>query len=124
MRALKKRKEAAIEEAGLALQDYESSLNQLDEGHGAENKRTVAVSGRRVFGSSTKQVMESINKIKSNNNSSDGEDELEAKEDIDVGLGRVNDLCSDDEINCVSINEGSETCQNSVFKVMGFLVYF
>ncbi|KAL6978386.1 hypothetical protein U1Q18_020054 [Sarracenia purpurea var. burkii] len=95
---LKKRKEAADEEAKLALEEYESSLKQLeDKGVEEKVKKTGTPSGRRVFGAPKKKVKESSNKAKVDNyyGGSDSEDNLEAKEGMNAGKDRSNNFQKD-----------------------------
>lgn len=119
-RGLKKRKEAADEEAKLALQEFESSLRQMEDSSGAENSKIKASSGRRVFGAAAKMhAPESRNITKSDNfyTNSESEDDLEAKENIvDVGNNGSDDLHKDVKIDSVLPREHSEICQDSVFK--------
>ncbi|KDP28173.1 hypothetical protein JCGZ_13944 [Jatropha curcas] len=118
MRGLKKKKEEAAEEAKLALQEYESSLNQLEGAAGLENTKAGTVSGRRVFGASGMQAIEKNNKIKSDNSyaNSDSEEELGEREDDDLGLARTKDVQKDVNANSVLLGEDSETRRDSVFK--------
>lgn len=86
MRGLKKRKEAADEEAKLALEEYESSLKQLgDTGKsGSSDKDAKNVpGGRRVFGAPEKVISGTRKKEKVNNyyGNSDSESDVEAAED-------------------------------------------
>jgi len=120
---LKKKKEAADEEGRLAIQEFESSLMQLEDADGAEITKTGSVSGRRVFGASKMQVIEPIepkNKIRSSSYSSDSEAELEAEEDIDVGLGRTDDVQNNIDVNSVLLDVDANTPRDSVLKVMDF----
>jgi U3 small nucleolar RNA-associated protein 14 len=117
---LKKKKEAADEEGRLAIQEFESSLMQLEDADGAEITKTGSVSGRRVFGASKMQVIEPKNKIRSSSYSSDSEAELEAEEDIDVGLGRTDDVQNNIDVNSVLLDVDANTPRDSVLKVMDF----
>ena len=117
---MKKKKEAADEEGRLAIQEFESSLMQLEDADGAEITKTGSVSGRRVFGASKMQVIEPKNKIRSSSYSSDSEAELEAEEDIDVGLGRTDDVQNNIDVNSVLLDVDANTPRDSVLKVMDF----
>jgi U3 small nucleolar RNA-associated protein 14 len=117
---LKKKKEAADEEGRLAIQEFESSLMQLEDADGAEITKTGSVSGRRVFGASKMQVIEPKNKIRSSSYSSDSEAELDAEEDIDVGLGRTDDVQNNIDVNSVLLDVDANTPRDSVLKVMDF----
>ncbi|KAJ6873440.1 hypothetical protein NC651_032345 [Populus alba x Populus x berolinensis] len=116
-RALKKKKEAADAEARLAIQDFESSMKQMEDTDEAENSKTGTVSGRRVFGASKMQVIEPKNKIRSSSISSDSEAELEAEEDIDVGLGRTDGMQKNINVNSVLLDVDASIPQDSVLKV-------
>ncbi|XWS36163.1 hypothetical protein CRYUN_Cryun20dG0061400 [Craigia yunnanensis] len=78
---MKKRREVAIEEAKLALQEYEH-LEGTDD---AVNLKSATASGRRVFGMTNNEAPKSNNKIKTDNNkmktdnyygNSDSEDDM------------------------------------------------
>ncbi|KAF3947043.1 hypothetical protein CMV_026769 [Castanea mollissima] len=115
-RGLKKRKEAAEEEAKLALQDYEVSMKQLDDPSGAENSKIKASSGRRVFGAAKIGAPESRDVIKTDNfyANSDSDDDLEAKENIfDMGKDGRSDMQKDVHVDSVLPHEFR---QDSVFK--------
>lgn len=116
-RALKKKKEAADEEGRLAIQEFESSLMQLEDADGGKITKTGSVSGRRVFGASKMQVIEPKNKIRSSSYSSDSEAELEAEEDIDVGLGRTDDVQNNINVNSVLLDVDANTPRDSVLKI-------
>ncbi|KAG5251845.1 U3 small nucleolar RNA-associated protein [Salix suchowensis] len=111
-RALKKRKEAADEEGRLAIQEFESSLKELEDTDEAKVTKTGTVSGRRVFGASKTQVIEPKNKIRSSSYSSDSEAELEAQ-DIDIGLGRTDDMQNNINVNSVSLYVDADIPQDS-----------
>ncbi|KAG6647898.1 hypothetical protein CIPAW_07G109900 [Carya illinoinensis] len=119
-RGLKKRKEAADEEAKLALQEYESSLKQMEDSSGAENPKASTSSGRRVFGAAVKtHAPESRNMVKSDTfyANSDSEDDMEAKENTaDVGNNKSNDSQKDVHPDSVLPHENTEIVQDSVFK--------
>ncbi|KAJ1406360.1 Small-subunit processome, Utp14 [Sesbania bispinosa] len=61
-RGLEKRKEAAVEEANLALQEFEDSLKKLENADGSEDPKAASTSGRRVFGTSKAQASDVGNK--------------------------------------------------------------
>lgn len=83
-RGLKKRKEAAEEEAKQALEEYDSSLKQLGDKSMSGSGDRDASSGRMVFGVPRKTVNEKNEKPISDNyyGNSDSEDYVEAKEDV------------------------------------------
>ncbi|OMO63866.1 Small-subunit processome, Utp14 [Corchorus capsularis] len=120
VRGMKKRKELAMEEAKLALQEYE----KLEGTAGAVNAEPANASGRRVFGMANKKAPESNNKTKTDNNNmkidnyygnSDSEDDIEAKERPDFEGGRRNDVEKAAYPNSVC-NEATGIRQDSVFK--------
>ncbi|KAJ6404185.1 hypothetical protein OIU84_012382 [Salix udensis] len=102
-RALKKRKEAADEEGRLAIQEFESSLKELEDTDEAKITKTGT-------------VIEPKNKIRSSSYSSDSEAELEAQEDIDIGLGRTDDMQNNINVNSVSLYVDADIPQDSVLK--------
>ncbi|CAK9175337.1 unnamed protein product [Ilex paraguariensis] len=118
VRGLKKRKEAADEEMKLVLQEYESSLKQLEDKSEAESLMTGTSSGRRVFGAPKKQVQESSKKIESDYyyNKSDSEDDFDAKEDVDVGHAKSDYSQKDVDIDPDLLREQSEIDHDHVFK--------
>ncbi|KAK9281752.1 hypothetical protein L1049_004657 [Liquidambar formosana] len=118
VRGLKKRKEAAQEEAKLAFQEYESSLNQLGDTSGAENSQISISGGRRVFGAAKKQVQESTKNTKSDidYDSSNSEDDFKASENKDIGHDRSDNLRKDVNIDAALLHEDSKIGQDSVFK--------
>ncbi|KAK2965173.1 hypothetical protein RJ640_019928 [Escallonia rubra] len=118
VRGLRKRKEAADEEAKLALQEYESSLQQLKGKSEAESKKMGTLSGRRAFGTESKKVQQSSSKIKSDNfySNSDSEDDIEVNEDVDVGQGKRNFTHKDVNIDPDLLREDSEVGHDPVFK--------
>ncbi|XP_051124315.1 uncharacterized protein LOC127246792 isoform X2 [Andrographis paniculata] len=83
VRGLKKRKEAADEEAKVALEEYESSLKQLEDHSGLRTHDQDASSGRMVFGATRKVVNETKEKVKVNNyyGNSDSENDDDPKDD-------------------------------------------
>ncbi|KAJ7972975.1 U3 small nucleolar RNA-associated protein 14 [Quillaja saponaria] len=117
-RELKKKKEAAAEEAKHALQEYESSLKKLDDPDGAASPDIGSVSGRRVFGVAKAQTVVATNKVKSDNfyGSSDSEDDLEVRGNVDVANNSSKDQQKYDKSGSVVIHEDYDIHQDSVFK--------
>lgn len=118
---MKKRKEVAIEEAKLALQEYE----QMEGKDGTVNSKPTTASGRRVFGMVNNEAPESNNKTKNDNNkmkmdnyygNSDSEDDLEAKENLNVEGDRKNDVQKD--LGANASKEATDVNQDSSFKVI------
>lgn len=118
VRGLKKRKEAADEEARLALEDYESSLKQLEGKGGEQSSDMGALSGRRVFGVPKKQVQETSKKAKTDNyyGDSDSEIDVETKEDGDCEQGNGNLSVREVNIDPDFLREESEISHDPVFK--------
>ncbi|KAK1316198.1 hypothetical protein QJS10_CPA05g00380 [Acorus calamus] len=123
-RSLKKKKEAALEEAQLAIQELDSSLKQLEDSNGAESPHLQPASGRKVFGPTSQQSQKSINKARPDNTarSSDSEDEFEIKEDAD--LGREKNLGSDREVQIAPelLREETDVGQETMFKSIDDIV--
>ncbi|XWS09588.1 hypothetical protein CRYUN_Cryun39dG0002700 [Craigia yunnanensis] len=120
VRGMKKRREVSIEEAKLALREYE----QLEGTDDAINVKPATASGRRVFGMANNKAPESNNKIKTDNNkmkmdnyygNNDSEDDLEFKENLNIEGGRKHDVEKDVGPNCVC-KEVGDVHQESVFK--------
>lgn len=80
VRGLKKRKEAADEEANLALNEYELSLKKLDDKSELGGCDMDVSSGRRVFGVPKKAVSETSKKVKSDSYYASGDSENDDKE--------------------------------------------
>ncbi|KAG5567738.1 hypothetical protein RHGRI_003058 [Rhododendron griersonianum] len=118
VRGLKKRKEAADDEAKLALEEYESTLKQLGDKTVQEKVKSGTTSGRRVFGAPKKKVEESSKKVKVDNyyGNSDSEDNLEAKEDIDAGQDGSSIFQKGVNVDLDLLREESEIGHDPVFK--------
>lgn len=122
---MKKRKEAAAEEARLALEDFDSLSKQLDGSKTARSPKSGVSSGRMVFNAAGKQAPES-SKRETHNKSEldkfydhgDSEDDIEAEDNgNDATIG--NDLSqSDANIDLSLLNNGSLTNQDSLLKVI------
>ncbi|KAK8497530.1 hypothetical protein V6N13_002934 [Hibiscus sabdariffa] len=115
VRGMKKRKEEAIEEAKLALQEYE----QLEGKNGVVNSKSATASGRRVFGRANNEVPNSNKKAKTSKmkvdnyyGNSDSEDDLEANDNVNIEGGRRNDVENDAGPNY----DSKEATDISVFK--------
>ena len=129
VRGLQRRKEAADEEAKLALEEYESSLQQLDDNSiGKKIKTEGTGGGRRVFGASRKRVEEIGKKAKVDNyyGNSDSEDNLEAKEGADIAIeqDRRNNFQKDVNIDPDFLREESQIDHDHLFKVIKVLAYY
>ncbi|BBH10430.1 B-block binding subunit of TFIIIC [Prunus dulcis] len=130
VRGLKKRNEAAAEEAKLALQEYESWSNQLEDSNGADNAKVAPPSGRMVFNASKKEAPESSNKTQSDDKirsdnyygNSDSEDDFEPKENVDIREDRSSDLQNNGGINPVLLHKESKNHKDSLFKT-SLLIY-
>ncbi|KAI8574762.1 hypothetical protein RHMOL_Rhmol01G0378900 [Rhododendron molle] len=119
VRGLKKRKEAADDEAKLALEEYASTLKQLGDKRVQEKVKSGTTSGRRVFGAPKKKVEESSKKVKLDNyyGNSDSEDNLEAKEDIDAGQDGSSIFQKGVNVDPDLLREESEIGHDPVFKM-------
>ncbi|KAL3641454.1 hypothetical protein CASFOL_016422 [Castilleja foliolosa] len=120
MRGLKKRKEAADEEAKLALEEYES-LNQLGDKGASDSHDKGPSSGRMVFGAPKKVVKKAIKKEKINNyyGNSDSEDDTEAEEDNVVEYNQNDKSIREIEIDPNVLREEFGIGHDSVFKSFG-----
>lgn len=119
VKGLKKRKQAADEEATIALDEYESSLKQLEDRTEAESLKTGNSSGRRVFGAPKKQVQEFSTRIKSNDSANtDSEDDFEVQDNDNVALGhgKRNYMHKDVNVDPDLVREESEIGQDQLFK--------
>nr|GLL43488.1 uncharacterized protein C57A7.06-like isoform X1 [Ipomoea trifida] len=116
-RSLKKRKEEADEEAKVALQQYEVSLNELKDKNVAETQEKNVLSGRRVFGVSKKQVQQSSDKTKSDNYYGDSDSEgVDADEAKDEGFGKNKTSQVEVSFDPNVLREESEIDHYSIFK--------
>ncbi|KAL0326381.1 UNVERIFIED_CONTAM: putative protein C57A7.06 [Sesamum radiatum] len=118
VRGLKKRKEAADEEAKLAVEEYESSLKQLEDPSASGSCERGASSGRRVFGVPKKVVNETSKKVKSDNyyGNSDSEDDVEAQEDIVIENNQNDKSLREADIDPSLLREEFEINHDSLFK--------
>ncbi|KAG8378493.1 hypothetical protein BUALT_Bualt08G0142900 [Buddleja alternifolia] len=117
-RGLKKRKEEAEEEAKLALEEYESSLKQLEDKSELGKSDSGPVSGRRVFGAPKKVVNQTSKKIKSDNyyGNSDSENDVEAGEDNVIEHNQNDKNLREADIDPNLLREVFEINHDSVFK--------
>ncbi|RDY08806.1 hypothetical protein CR513_06926, partial [Mucuna pruriens] len=118
-RGLEKRKEAVVEEANLAFQEYEDSLKKLENSGGSEDPKAASTSGRRVFGTAKAQISNTSNKVKSDNfcGGSDSEDDLGTGNSGNIGNEGSDFLHKDVNNDSVIIQEDTDdTHQESVFK--------
>ncbi|KAK6937365.1 hypothetical protein RJ641_030873 [Dillenia turbinata] len=113
VRGLKKKKEAAYEEAKLALEEYETSLKQLDDTSEPDNTKIGTASGRRVFGAAKKQATQPAKKIKRDIDygTSDSEDDFKALESNEVDFDEGNDLQKVVKLDPVALREVSDSRQ-------------
>ncbi|GER37853.1 U3 ribonucleoprotein family protein [Striga asiatica] len=122
VRGMQKRREAADEEAKCALEEYESSLKQLQGQNVSAKHEKSASSGRMVFGAPKKVVAnETKTKEKINNfyenSESENEDEIQ---DVDVGEHNQTDKSLREvEIDPNVLREELNIGQDSVFKSFG-----
>ncbi|KAJ8538350.1 hypothetical protein K7X08_014890 [Anisodus acutangulus] len=119
VRGLKRRKEAADEEAKLALEEYESSLKELEDKNEPKTQGTNIFTGRRVFGAQKKQAPEPNKKKVTSDNyygDSDSEGETDARE---TGISsREENSFSEREVHFDpnALREESEIGHDSLFK--------
>ncbi|KAJ6815061.1 uncharacterized protein M6B38_134695 [Iris pallida] len=114
VRGLKKQKEAAYEEARLALQEYDSSLGNLEDGDGAESKSNKK-SGRQVFGTAKQQSHQPSKRIELDNaKHSDSEDDFEPIEYTDEQ--EVKNGSKEAQFVSAPLLDGSDMDQKAVFK--------
>ncbi|KAK6129619.1 hypothetical protein DH2020_036629 [Rehmannia glutinosa] len=121
VRGLQKRREAADEEAKLALEEYESSLKQLEDQSVSGSHDRSASSGRRVFGVQKKVVNETRKKEKLNNyyGNSDSENDVEAEEDDVTELNQHDKSLREADIDPNILREEFDIGHDSVFKSFG-----
>nr|XP_009417726.1 PREDICTED: uncharacterized protein C57A7.06 [Musa acuminata subsp. malaccensis] len=115
-RGLKKRQEAAEEEARIALHEYDASLRQLENENDVESPKSTKVSGRKVFGPPINKTQESSSRKESYNadKSSDSEDDFEAVDCVDVGHEVKN---HSQELHLVAaLHDDPEKTHDSIFK--------
>ncbi|KAL0437911.1 UNVERIFIED_CONTAM: putative protein C57A7.06 [Sesamum latifolium] len=118
VRGIKKRKEAADEEAKLALEEYESSLKQLEDPSASGSCERGPSNGRRVFGVPKKVVNETSKKAKSDNyyGNSDSEDDVEAEDDIVIENNQNDKSLREADIDPSLLREEFEISHDSLFK--------
>ncbi|XP_027353243.1 uncharacterized protein C57A7.06 [Abrus precatorius] len=117
-RGLEKRKEAAVEEANLALQEYEDSLKKVENSGGSGDSKAASTSGRRVFGTAKAPVSDTENRVKSDKfyGGSDSEDGLGISESGNIENGGGDLLHKDVKNDSFLIQEDIDVHQESVFK--------
>ncbi|KAJ8898612.1 hypothetical protein K2173_004225 [Erythroxylum novogranatense] len=116
VRGLKKRKEAAAEEAKIYLEEYESSLKQLEDTSGVDKPKPGAISGRRVFGVPRKQTVEpSRVKLDNSSENSGSDSELDANKNIHDGLYNTNNS-QDIKVKSVSLDDNAVSPRDSELK--------
>ncbi|KAL7118270.1 hypothetical protein ACP275_03G125400 [Erythranthe tilingii] len=120
VRGLKKRKEEADEEAKRALEEYDSSLTQLEDKNMSGSFDKGASSGRRTFGIPKKIVSETSKKQKSDNyyGNSDSEDDFDAKEEDVTEHNQDYKSLREVEVDPNLLREEFGMSQDSVFKVI------
>ncbi|XP_020575501.1 uncharacterized protein C57A7.06 [Phalaenopsis equestris] len=117
-RSLKKQKEAAHEEARLALQEYELSLGKL-EGDAADQS-TDKRSGRRVFVGAKSQPMMLSTRESENHNDSDSEAEFEVREE--ENKHKVESGPQDALIGSALVPDDAETGQETIYKAFDDII--
>lgn len=127
---MKKRDEAAAEEAKLALEDFESLSKQLDGSSRDENTKVGPSSGRMVFNAAGTQAQKS-SKTKSDDRTkadrfyddSDSENDVEAEDNNDDEDIARNDMQKDVNIDPNLFHEVSDVHQDGLLKVKSFIVF-
>lgn len=117
-RGLEKRKEATIEEVNLTVQEYEDSMQKLEDSDGSEDPKVASTSGRRVLGMAKAQTIGADNKVELDKfyDNSDSEDDFEAKKSGNIE-NEGSDHLQKDVINDSVLNqENINTRKESVFK--------
>ncbi|XP_072977853.1 uncharacterized protein C57A7.06 [Typha angustifolia] len=116
-RGLKRRQEAVLEEARLALQEYDASLGKFDDDNVEECSNSPKLSGRKVFGPAQKLTQESSKRMKGNNGcqSTDSEDDFETTE-CDDGNAEVNNKSEEVQLGTALLQDDPEMAQDAVFK--------
>ncbi|KAK8960785.1 hypothetical protein KSP40_PGU017654 [Platanthera guangdongensis] len=115
-RGLKKQKDAAFEEARLALEEYELSLGKLGEDD-ETGPSTEIKTGRRVFGGIKLQPV----RPNMNHNGSDSEGDFEIREEED--LPKVEIVQQDVHIRSALVpDDDIETGQETIYKEFGDIV--
>lgn len=116
---MKKEKEAAYEEAQLALQEYDSSMRQQDDLNGTDSLKQGLSSGRRAFGVANKQSQEVCDRFKADvsGKDQDSDEEFEPKENVDMGNEEKVSLQKDVRVDPSLLLEESDIGQGALFKV-------
>lgn len=118
-RGFKKQKDAAAEEARLALQEYELSLGKLGEDEETVPSTEIKT-GRRVFGGVKLQPVRPITRELDNHNGSDSEGEFEIREEDSP---KVEIVQQDVHIQSALVpNDDIETGQETIYKEFGDIV--
>lgn len=131
VRGMKKRNEAAAEEAKLALEDYESLSKQLEGSSRGENPKVGPSSGRMVFNAAGKQQAPRSSKTKSDDrtkadglyDASDSENDLQTEDNNEDGDIVRNDSQQDINIDPSLLHEVLNGHQDGLFKVISFMVF-
>lgn len=126
-----KRNEVAVQEAKLALLDFDSLSKQLEGSKEAEDPKVGPSTGRMVFNAGGNQAPKSSNRTESNSkiksdkfyDNSDSEDDLEAEENNDPVNRKSSYLQKDVDVDPILFNEDSNIHQSSIFKVISVLVF-
>lgn len=132
---MKKRQEEAYEEARQALEDYDATLNQLqdeqeeeEEEETQQNPSAAKVTGKRTFGPAKKDVAHKSNKrqrlddLEKNTDSEedDGEFDEAGPQNVEV----KNDKAERDRLGTALLDEEQVMAQNAIFKVLNYVLSF
>ncbi|GAB4839846.1 hypothetical protein Ancab_020556 [Ancistrocladus abbreviatus] len=117
VRGMEKRKEAASEEAKLALQEYESLLKQPVDKNGPSLQENAS-SGRRVFGGDKKPAQESnaMHRSENDHSNSDSEDDSETSQNFNKDHSKSNELTKDVAVDLNVFREDLEITHDPVLK--------
>ncbi|KAK4796520.1 hypothetical protein SAY86_028846 [Trapa natans] len=115
VRGLKKRREAAIEEAKLALEDYEKLSKQMDDSQEAGNNSIGVSSGRMTFGV-VKPQTENNKREQRFHDDSDTGDDIDVKEDGDNGRQYKENIQIGIRNDSILFDEDSHAHKDSIFK--------
>ncbi|KAJ4747775.1 U3 small nucleolar RNA-associated protein 14 [Rhynchospora pubera] len=125
-RGLKKRQEEAYEEARQALEDYDATLNQLqDEGEEGEeetqqNSSAVKVTGKRTFGPAKKPVAQEYNKRKRLDDFGKDSDSEEEDGEFDEPVPQIiedkNDKTEGVQLGTALLDEEQVMAQHAIFR--------
>lgn len=131
-RGLKKRQEEAYEEARQALEDYDATLNQLqdeeeEEEEMQQNPSAAKMTGKRTFGPARKDVPQESNKRRRlrdfEKNSDSEDDDVEFDEAGPQNVEVKSDKAEGVRLGTSLLDEEQVMAQNSIFKVLKLFAF-